>query len=241
MKTETYEQLINQSFQGAKQAVSKLFIKSPFNAAINAFYAKQNHCNSHYITMKLQQHLIGTTATNFSLIQMRESNVNCIELKGYAYNMDRSDPLKILYTFLITIDYTLNGINILSMTTDICNNVDGNIITIDGGEIAVGFFVRIVYCIIQSMDKPSLNIQLSVEFNAVLVLMARLTLNFAVQSLIGAVWAYTQVSHNVCTYLILFLSFFCIFLRLYLLFIVLAQYAKIHMQYAQTNSLKSIR
>ena len=148
--------------------------------------------------------------------------MNWYELAGYEYNMDHSDLLKILHIFIITIDYNLDRyrINILSMITDICNSMDGNIIIVDGGAVALGFFVHIIYFIIQSTDKSSLNIQLSVEFIAMLVVMAPLMLNFAVQSSIGAVWVYTQVSHNVCTGFHSLPFLFCIFSRLYMLFII---------------------
>ena len=160
----------------------------------------------------------------FSVTQMTQSNANWYELKRYEYDMDHSDPLTIHNKFIITISYNLDIINIVFMIDNICKviNIYSNITIIGGGAIEVGLFVYVVYFIIQAMDKSLLNVQLSFEFDAIIVAMDQLMSNFAVQSSIAAVCAYTQVLHNVCAVFYSFFSFilffFFFFLRLYMLY-----------------------
>ena len=131
--------------------------------------------------------------------------------------MDHSDPLTIHNKFTTTIGYNLDTINIVLMMANICNIIYlySNITIIVGGAVEVGLFVYVVYSIIQAMNKSLLNIQLSFEFDAIIVAMDQLMSNFAVQSSIAAVCAYTHALHNVCagfySFFIYFLFCFCFF------------------------------
>ena len=144
---------------------------------------------------------------------MTQSHANWYELRRYEYDMDHSDSLTIHNMFTTTISYNLDTINIVSMMANICKilYMYSNITIIGGGAIETGLFVYVVYFIIQGMDKSLLNIQLSFEFDAIVVAIDQLTSNFAVQSSIAAVCAYAQVLHNVCAGFYSFFYFFCFF------------------------------
>ena len=159
--------------------------------------------------MKWKQHGIGIKPINFSLTGMTESNANGYELKRYEHDMGHSDPSTIQNEFIITISYNLDRINIVSMIANVCKTMYSNITIIDGGAIEVGFFVHVVYLILKAMNESLLNIQVSFEFEAIIVALDQLMSNFVVQSSIAAVFgAYTHMLHKVCArfHSVLFIS-----------------------------------
>ena len=84
------------------------------------------------------------------------------------------------------------------------NYVNNNDI-IGGAAIVIGFFYAIAHFVIQVIDKPSLNIMLSIESHAIIVGIAQVALYLGVQSSMDALGCNTLVMHNVCAVFVIFL------------------------------------
>ena len=101
-------------------------------------------------------------------------------------------------------------------TTAISINKFYNFYKMSSATIVVAFFVYAIYLILQTSNR-SLNIEISIAFNTIIVTIIQLLLNLDSQSSIGAVCYNTQIIHNVCvvihvlcTFLLLFFEFMSI-------------------------------
>ena len=102
--------------------------------------------------------------------------------------------------------------SIVTMLTFVCGFV----------QIVVRFFLAVIYFNMQVMDGASLNVAPSIEFHVIIVAIAQLSSNLAIQSSINAVDYHTQAIsiHNVCGILLFCFHFVYFFEFVYVVLLI---------------------